>query len=214
MTTDKSKKDGKKPGEATKPTGGDKVGGGATAPQGVPQKAPLTPKPVAGFSLENLMQTYGKRRMLLQKQHEALKTRMTRYQQQIDKLTGEVAKITAKLGTIAIPSFVDVFVKPIAAELHKHFPKTVVDITGPMGVMEAVTITFSAEDASADQKMTGLKSKSITLLPSKDGIAVRDYSKDTKEYQPGSLGYASGLNHPTITVPANADVKWFVAMVK
>ena len=60
--------------------------------------------------------------------------------------------------------------------------------------------------------------RSITFtvgdLNSEEPLFVRDETKNTGQYQPNTLGEINGMNHPTVSIPEDADVAWFRKWVR
>ena len=152
------------------------------------------------------------------RQSELLAKRITSTKANIERLESQLTKYELQYSQLKQPSIIDEMVKPLVDELLKMMNDefTSYDLIGPMGLQESVTITFSKED---DGKIANPKcenSRSITFVtkPEEDGIGIRDYSKDTGIYSPGSISYASGMNHPVVMLPDDVDLKWILAWIK
>lgn len=79
-----------------------------------------------------------------------------------------------------------------------------------------MTISFFEKGTTDTDKATGKRCRSITLVtkPEGGGLGVRDYSRDLKIHQPGTIGYASGLNYPVVKIPDGAKLNWLLDWVK
>ena len=190
-------------------TDGQKVPGSAKKLVGVKPvaKAVTLSMMAAGFAKKK--NAYDKLRAALEKRRESLEKGITRFQLLVTQIETKLANMVAPNGNAAL-------IQPLARELLTLFPGFSYEVFGPSGLADAVTISFYPKDASAENRLSGEKCKSITIITKmpQGGIGVRDFSRDTHTHSPGSIGYASGLNHPTLTAPEDAQVKWFAQYVK
>ena len=185
---------------------------------GKPPSTPTAPPKKDGSpTVESLTAAYVKRKENYDRQHEAMTKRLESSKANIERIQSQVTKTELALTQLDSPSVREDLVNPLAAALMKFLPGfESYEIVGPVGLEQSITVSFFEKGATEEEKVTGKKARSITLVTkAKDGgIGVRDYSKDTKQYTPGSIGYASGLNHPSVLMPADATVKWLVDWVK
>ena len=180
-------------------------------------KQGAAPSKDAGPRLMDITSAYIKKKDLFDRTHDTLAKRIESSRQNIERIEATMTKAELQLSQLAAPSVKQDLVDPLAKELLKLMPDcSGVEVMGPLGIQAALTLTFASKQATEEEKLAGTKCRSITLITKTDGggIGVRDYSKDTKGYAPGSIGYASGLNHPVVPVPEDATVKWLLDWVK
>ena len=187
------------------------------------QKAPVDTKKLVGVkqepkgvTLSMMAAGFAKKKNAYDKLRAALEKRLESLKKGIDRFQLLVTQIEAKLANMVPPNGNAALIQPLAKELLTLFPGFSYEVFGPSGLADAVTISFYPKDASAENRLSGEKCKSITIITKmpQGGIGVRDFSRDTHSHAPGSIGYASGLNHPTLTAPEDAQVKWFAQYVK
>lgn len=191
----------------------------AATPVDTKQQGEATPaqSKESGPKLVEITSAYLKKKQVFDQQSEALTKRIESSRQNIERIQGGLTKAELQLSQLVEPSVKDDLVEPLAKALAKLLPDTDgFDVIGPVGVQQAITISFIQKGATEEDRLTGKKARCITLVTKmKDGgIGVRDYSKDTKAYTPGSIGYASGLNHPVIEVPADAGIRFLLDWIK
>ena len=191
-------------------TDGQKVSGGAKKLVG------MKPAQKVAVTLTQLAAGYAKKKLAYDKLRAALEKRLESLKKGIDRFQVLMAAVETKLANMVPPNGATALIIPLGRELLSMFPGFQFEVSSPMGLSEAVTLTFFPKDATAEDRVTGKGCKSLTICTKmpQGGIGVRDYSKDTKTYAPGSIGYSSGLNHPTVQVPQDASVSWFAQYVK
>lgn len=190
-------------------------------PVGV-NKAATSTKPVVvkpapkTVTLTQLAAVYAKKKLAYDKLRAALVKRLESLKKGIERFQTLATQIETKLANMVAPNSNTALIIPLSKELLALFPGFQYEVSGPMGLSEVVTVTFYPKEATADDRLTGKGCKSISLVTKmpQGGIGIRDYSKNTNTYAPGSLGYSSGLNHPTVQVPQDASVSWFAQYVK
>ena len=192
------------------------------AAQQKPETKPATPQrpaPMkdAGPKLTDITSAYLKKKELYDRQHETLTKRIESSRSNIERIQATMTKAELQLSQLSAPSVKDDLVEPLAKELLKLLPGCAgYEVIGPVGVQQAITISFAAKGATDEQRLSGENCRSVTFITKTEsgGIGVRDYSKSLDQYKPGSIGYASGLNHPVLPVPEDATVKWLLDWVK
>lgn len=167
-------------------------------------------------TLTQLAAGYAKKKLAYDKLRAALEKRLGSIKKGMERFQTLATQIENKLASMVAPNGNSALIHPLAKELLMLFPGFNYEVSGPSGLADAVTIVFFPKDATADDRLSGAKCKAITIITKmpQGGIGIRDFSKDMKAYAPGSVGYASGMNHPTIPVPDNATVQWFAQYVK
>ena len=88
-------------------------------------------------------------------------------------------------------------------EMGRHWK---VEVSGPFGLscVAWITLTYRGKE----------KSVAFVHLSDKDVLGVRDWSKDSGEFAPGTIGDMNGLNFPTVRIPQDADIQWLRKWVK
>jgi hypothetical protein len=180
------------------------------------QQKPDQPKDT-GPKLTDITSAYLKKKELFDRSHESITKRIDSNRTNLERIQSSLTKAELQLSQLVEPSVKDDLVEPLAKALSKLLPETEgYDVIGPVGVQQAITISFVEKGASAEERLTGQKCRSITLVTKMDngGIGVRDYSKDSGKFKPGSIGYASGLNHPVVEVPSDAGIRFLADLIK
>lgn len=188
--------------------------------QAVP-KPSVAPKPTAKqeprvLRLTEIMAGFSKKRDVSERQRHAFESRMESARKAIQRYEAVVAQAESRLASIVVPSVRDDVVTPVARELVKLIPNHTFDIIGPFSPMEAVTLVFMPKDATPADRASGKGGRSITLVTKLEGggLGIRDFSKDLKTYAAGTWQAGCGMNHPTVKVPADADLQFFMNWVK
>lgn len=190
----------------------------ATAP-----KKPETPKPVIKQSadktplLETLTSRFVRAKQNYDRLHDSLSNRVNSCKSNMARLESQLTKAELQLQQLAEPSVKSELVDPLAKELLKLLPDNFVsyEAIGPMGIQQAVTISFYTKEAREAKTPAAADVKSVTLITKTEGgLGIRDYSKDLKIHQPGSIGFASGANHPVVNIPETATVRWLSEWIK
>jgi len=91
-------------------------------------------------------------------------------------------------------------VHPIRHAIAKRFPAWQVEAHGPFGIACNVTI-----EATADGRVMGRLDLRLVHEERGHRLHVVDFSTDTGQFSPGSIGAMNGLNHPTHAVPRDLD---------
>lgn len=114
----------------------------------------------------------------------------------------------------AAPTWIDILVRPMAERMAEVLDADV-EVLGPFGISCEVAIhVYSKGTADHDRRM--INCRSLTLRPDGEncGLHLVDYSVDTGDFEPGTLGHMNGLHHPTSPVPNSAGVDWFIAQLR
>ena len=161
------------------------------------------PKPGTYSKLSVLASSYKRKHESFVTQEKSLTERRQRQEEQVTKLQKSVEDLGIKIQTLEAPSFFDSVAEPIAKELEKMFPGT-----------ESQTLAVGTAIVIGLRK--GEEGKSVTLVPMEKGaLGVRDYEKTTsKRFPKGSLEEIQGLNHPTVPIPEEADVRWLAQWLR
>jgi len=171
----------------------------------------------ADQNLADITSAYIKKKEMYDKYHNALAQRIDGARKNIERIEAAIAKTELEMSQLSAPSVKEDLIDPLVEVLVSVLPDCAgIEVMGPIGIQGTWTITFAPNGATYADKLAGKKCRSITLITKMGnvGIGVRDYTNDTKEYAPGSIGYASGMNHPVVPVPENAAVKWLLDWVK
>lgn len=179
------------------------------------KKGPISPVPKT-VTLAMMSQAYAKKKLAFDKLREGLVKRLDSIKKGMDRMTNTAAQIEAKLTSMVAPDGNKSLIEPLAKSLIALFPGFTYQVTGPVGMLDAITISLIPAGASEEDKVSGKGCKILTILTkTKDGkLCIRDYSKNSGAYLPGSAGFDSGLQYGTIPVPDDATVEFFSKLVK
>jgi hypothetical protein len=112
-----------------------------------------------------------------------------------------------------LPPWIGRLVQPLADALTERTGRTA-DVLGPFGLCCATSIhLYSDPELKSPARFLNGNCRSITFVPldlDRGELGIRDYSRNTGEFRPGTIGEMNGMNHPTIPVPDDADLDWFV----
>ena len=178
---------------------------------GNPYEADMT-RLSAEFSLDTLLETFQQKRNETAARKISINERMETARKNISRLQSYITQLQMKAQSEVGQVFLTLVVRPIAEEIRSVFPSASVDVFGPYGLSGQSTITIAKKNVTQASKIKGADCRSITLVPTDDGIGVgvRDYSEDTREHAPGSLGFLSGLNHPVRPIPTKEGAMGFI----
>jgi hypothetical protein len=167
-------------------------------------------------TLAQLAGVYAKRKLAFDRLRGGLVTRLESLRKGIERMQNAMAQVEAKLASIVAPNSNQALIEPLAKELIALFPGYTYQVTGPVGMLDAITISLIPAGASDEDKVSGKGCKILTILTkTKDGkLCVRDYSKNSGAFLPGSAGFDSGLQYGTIPVPDDASIEFFSKLVK
>lgn len=104
--------------------------------------------------------------------------------------------------------WIDGIIKPIAAELAKHYPDRTWEVLGPFGLTAETAIHFMRPGENIGDKPDSCLSINFRPENLESGeIGIVDHATDTKTFRPGTIGEINGMNHPEIQIPKNAEIK-------
>lgn len=136
------------------------------------------------------------------------------YTERISKARENIARINTMIQGLELKSqqesgqaWMNNLIDPIMLEIESIFPLATVEKRSMTG---ATTLTVSKKGATAAGKMKGVDCRSLTFVPTQDGLGIRDYSENTHEYPEGSIGAIAGLNHPVVSVPTSDSIQFIV----
>lgn len=154
------------------------------------------------FSLDKLLETFQTKKNESAARKIGLNERMETARKNISRLQSYITQLQMKAQSEVGQVFLTLVVRPLSEEIRSVFPSASVDVFGPYGLSGQSTITIGKKNIPQASRIKGTDCRSITLVPIDTGIGIgiRNYSEDTGEHAPGSLGYLSGLNHPVIEI--------------
>lgn len=125
-----------------------------------------------------------------------------------DRLEKQIEALTTKRRALNL-SWVELVIRPLAKKLKRYVPGYRVEVLGPFGLCNQVSIHFY-KIGVPEEKIWDKKGavKAISFVPDLEHGTLRivDDSKDTKDHPEGSIGAVNGMNHPRIPI----DPKWAV----
>ncbi|MEI8217321.1 MAG: hypothetical protein WCF96_09520 [Eubacteriales bacterium] len=160
------------------------------------------------FNLTGLLNDWKTKHAESDKRKIGIAERITKAKIAISRIQNMIDGLELKGQQESGQAWVNFVVRPIVGEIQRVFPNASIDINTMLS--GAVTVTVCKRGIDVAGKMKGLDTKSITLCPVEDGVAVRDYSEDTGEYPAGSIGAIAGLNHPLVNVPPDKAIQFIV----
>lgn len=141
------------------------------------------------------------------------------YNSASEKLGREIVKVETRLKSLedektnlCHPSWIDLLLKPIAEAMLKHLPNRTFKILGPFGMTNETGVHFYKKGIKEKNKFKGDNCISITFRPAElPDLTVVDYSVDTGQFKPETIGEMNGMNHPSI--PIQNDINWLLAFM-
>lgn len=107
------------------------------------------------------------------------------------------------------PNWKEHVIMPLAQAMAKHL-NLEAQVFGPAGLCCEYSIWLAPVGAPDDSP----EQRHISLIhsprPKTVGFAWRDYSKNTGEFKQGTIGCLNRMNHPTVEIPKNAGLDWFL----
>ena len=167
-------------------------------------------KVTEGFSLGALLANFKDKSGESAQRKFSIGERIANAYKNIARIQSMIANLEIKAQTESGQVFVNQVVKPIVEEMRNIFPNAKVDVFGPFGLSGQATITVGRKVEGQAAKGKTSDSRSITLVPANEEVAIRDYSRSSDQYAPGSPEYLSGLNHPTVSVPPESAMEFIV----
>ncbi|KKN29585.1 hypothetical protein LCGC14_0842530 [marine sediment metagenome] len=107
------------------------------------------------------------------------------------------------------PHWIENYLTPLAKELIKHFPDADFDTMGPFGMDCETTISIHGED--------GTLLAFLEFIPGNLDVGelfLRDYTIDNGLFSKGTIAEMNGANHPSIPIPQDATIEWFMEKIK
>lgn len=150
------------------------------------------------------------------KKEDKIESKISVLEAQINKKNKQIKKLFEKKYSTHMPHWKEHYIKPLADELIKHFPDYHYEILGPFGLCSETVIHFRKNGTPEDNyERPNFHSISFTVGDlSIGGFSIRDYSKNTGKFIEGTIGELNGMNHPSIPIPDNADIEWFLQWVR
>jgi hypothetical protein len=149
--------------------------------------------------------------------YQDYKAKADQLEAQISRAEKRVEELKKKRRALPMPDWIDIIIRPIADELAKELPDFDLRILGPMGICSAVPVHFYRKGVPKEEMWDEGNVRSITFVPrdlQNGEIMIRNISVDTGEFRPGTIGELNGMNHPSVKIPEDADISWFMAWVR
>ena len=110
--------------------------------------------------------------------------------------------------------FITDLVEPIARQM-EELTGWKAEVLGPFGICCEVSIHLHRPTRrKPKQPFARRNCRSITFVPldAKNGwrLGIRNSGVDTGDFKRGTIGEMNGMNHPTLEIPPDADVRWLV----
>lgn len=113
----------------------------------------------------------------------------------------------------AQPSWIDICLRPIAAEMARILDADV-EVAGPFG-LAAETVIYVYPKGTPVRDRGNAPCRVLAIRPLEvPTLGIVDYTTRTDQFPPGTLGERNGLNHPTTPIPPEADAAWFIAHLR
>jgi len=132
---------------------------------------------------------------------ETLQKKVKATQKRLDNLN-------TKYNTMPYPHWLDYYLHPIAEALTDEFPNSHYELGGPFGLDCETSISLYE-----GKKLLAF----LQFVPGnldEGEIFLRDYSVDTHRFGSGTIGEVNGMNHPSIPIPIDADISWFLDKIQ
>lgn len=114
----------------------------------------------------------------------------------------------------AQPSWIDICIRPIAAEMARILDADV-EALGPFGLAAEIAIyVYPKGTPERDRSKAPCRVLAIRPLADLPGLGLVDYATDTGDFAPNTLGARNGLNHPVVPIPPEADARWFIERLR
>ena len=129
-----------------------------------------------------------------------------------EKIKAEINKLEEKRKRLRYPHLTTLLEK-LGKQLLPYFHGAVrVEVLGPFGLGNETSLYISA--APKKGKTDGKTLGSITFTRSGEGYAIKDYSKKSKRFAPGSIGDLNGSNYGRIELDETHTIDWMVKFMK
>ena len=160
------------------------------------------------FSMEALLKAFNEKNGESATRKYSINERIVNARKNIARIQAMICNLEIKQQSESGTVFLNLVVRPVADELRNAFPNARIDVFGPFGLSGQATITVGRKGENPAGKGRGADARSVTLVPTPEGMSIRDYSQSTDEYAPGSPEYLSGLNHPLVPVPTENPLEF------
>ena len=164
------------------------------------------------FKLSELVKLCKEKQQEQDKRKIGIAERVTKAKENIARIQNMIVGLEQKAQMESGQTFINMVIRPVLEELQKVFPSAAVDMSTVLS--GAVTITVCRRGVNLAGKLKNADCKSVTLVPSEDGISLRDFSNDTGEYPIGSIGQISGYNYPLVSIPMDSPISFIVEWLK
>ena len=128
-------------------------------------------------------------------------------EQRKERLTKKIERLRKQR-----PFWIDSLIEPFAVQVAEA-KEWDYRVSGPFGICCEVPVFFYRKTeltGTGEQEIAGL----LQFVHSGKDVMLRDYTVDTGTYSPNSIGGMNGMNHPTIEIPDDADINWFLAKIE
>lgn len=114
----------------------------------------------------------------------------------------------------AQPSWLDICIRPIAEEMARILDAEV-DVLGPFGIGAEVGIHVYPKGTPERDHFKVKCLGSLAIRPMDfPMLGLVDYSINTGDFAPNTLGSMNGLNYPVVPIPPEADARWFIERLR
>ncbi len=142
------------------------------------------------------------------KGYRAEEAEFRRMQKKYERLQEKYKLKEAKL---KYPHWIEHVLRPLGEELITHYPESSFEIMGPFGMDNETSISIKG---NGKELLAFLEFVPEHGDNKPMGLHLRDYTIDTKQFTPGSIGEMNGGNHPSIPIPADVTIQWFLEKIE
>ncbi len=116
-------------------------------------------------------------------------------------------KYKLKEAKLKYPHWIENVLRPLGGELTLHFPGSTFKVSGPFGMdcETSISIYGTNKELLAFLQFVPVHRDSVPIT-----LNLRDYTIDTEQFSPGTIGEINGGNHPRIPIPAGVTIAWFL----
>ncbi len=120
-------------------------------------------------------------------------------------------KYKLKEAKLKYPHWMENVLRPLGEELIANFPGSTFEVSGPFGMDNEISISIhgNGKELLAFLQFVPAYGNNLPIA-----LHLRDYSIDTKRFTPGSIAAMNGGNHPSIPIPADVTIQWFLDKIK
>ena len=120
-------------------------------------------------------------------------------------------KYKLKEAKLKYPHWMENVLRPLGEELIANFPGSTFEVSGPFGMdcETSISLTGKNKECLAFLQFVPVHRNNLPIT-----LHLRDYSVDTKRFPAGSIGAMNGGNHPSISIPTDVTIKWFLDKIK